>query len=173
MLQDRWKSRVMAAAMLCATPLFMGAIDKQTSMDERILIAHNQERASLGLEPLNWNPALAQSAQRWADYLASTGRFEHAPENRRNPEGENLWSMHGSGKRNTSAPASFLTTAPPAASPMWATTPSWSGPTPGKSAAPKLRATAKTYWSAAMPKPATGAANAHSEDGLLRTIIQK
>jgi len=92
MLQDRWKARVIAAAMLCATPLFMGAIDKQTSMDERILIAHNQERATLGLEPLNWNPALAQSAQQWADHLASTGRFEHAPENRRNPEGENLWA---------------------------------------------------------------------------------
>jgi uncharacterized protein YkwD len=92
MSQGRWKSRIMAGAMLCATPFFMGAIDKQTSVDQRILIAHNQERAALGLAPLDWNPALAESAQRWADYLASTGRFEHAPENRRDPEGENLWA---------------------------------------------------------------------------------
>jgi len=60
--------------------------------DERILSAHNRERQGLGLVPLSWNPALAQSAQRWAQYLASTGRFEHAPENRATPEGENLWA---------------------------------------------------------------------------------
>jgi uncharacterized protein YkwD len=60
--------------------------------DRRILAVHNRERQGLGLEPLNWNPALAQSAQRWAEHLAQTGRFEHAPENRSVPEGENLWA---------------------------------------------------------------------------------
>ena len=60
--------------------------------DRRILAAHNRERMALGLEPLNWNPTLAQSARRWADHLASTGRFEHAPENRYAPQGENLWA---------------------------------------------------------------------------------
>jgi uncharacterized protein YkwD len=60
--------------------------------DRRILAAHNRERQTLGLEPLSWNPALAQSAQRWADHLAQTGRFEHAPENHVAPEGENLWA---------------------------------------------------------------------------------
>jgi len=60
--------------------------------DRRILAVHNRERQGLGLEPLNWNPALAQSAQRWAEHLAQTGRFEHAPENRSAPEGENLWA---------------------------------------------------------------------------------
>ncbi len=83
---------MIACAVVLATPFFMGAIAPQTSIDERILIAHNQERAQLGLEPLAWDPALAQAAQRWADYLASSGRFEHAPENRRDPEGENLWA---------------------------------------------------------------------------------
>ena len=58
----------------------------------RILAAHNRERQDLGLEPLSWNPALAQSAQRWAEHLAETGRFEHAPENHVVPEGENLWA---------------------------------------------------------------------------------
>ncbi|HEY2010383.1 MAG TPA: CAP domain-containing protein [Rhizomicrobium sp.] len=54
-------------------------------------MAHNGERLELGLPPLNWNDALAQSAQQWADHLAATGRFEHAPENRDAPQGENLW----------------------------------------------------------------------------------
>ena len=62
------------------------------TFDGRILAAHNRERQTLGLDPLNWNPALAQSAQRWADHLAQTGRFEHAPENHSAPEGENLWA---------------------------------------------------------------------------------
>jgi uncharacterized protein YkwD len=88
----RWKSRLMACTVVCIAPFFMGAINMQTSIDERLLIAQNQARLDIGLEPLNWDPALAQSAQRWADYLASSGRFEHAPENRANPEGENLWA---------------------------------------------------------------------------------
>ena len=89
---DRWKSRAIAGAVLLATPLFMGAIDMRVSFDERILVAHNRERETLGLEPLSWNPELVASAQRWADYLASTGQFAHAPENRQAPEGENLWA---------------------------------------------------------------------------------
>ena len=60
--------------------------------DQRVLVAHNQERLGLGLQPLRWNPALAAQARRWAAYLAATGRFEHAPENPRAPEGENLWA---------------------------------------------------------------------------------
>jgi len=62
------------------------------AFDGRILAVHNRERQDLGLEPLSWNPALAESARRWAAYLAQTGRFEHAPENRSAPEGENLWA---------------------------------------------------------------------------------
>jgi Cysteine-rich secretory protein family len=60
--------------------------------DQRILAEHNRERVGLGLRPLSWSPALAQMAQRWADYLAATGRFEHATERRLVPEGENLWA---------------------------------------------------------------------------------
>ncbi len=88
----RWNSRLIACAAVLVTPLFMGAINPQVSMDERILIAHNRERATLDLQPLDWNPELAQAAQRWADYLAASGRFEHAPENHANPEGENIWA---------------------------------------------------------------------------------
>lgn len=62
------------------------------AFDRRILAVHNRERQNLGLEPLSWNQALSQAAQQWADHLAATGRFEHAPENRSTPEGENLWA---------------------------------------------------------------------------------
>jgi uncharacterized protein YkwD len=82
----------MAFAVVLASPLFMGATDRRVSFDERILMAHNQERLALGLKPLSWDSSLAESAQGWADYLASSGRFEHAPENHRAPEGENLWA---------------------------------------------------------------------------------
>jgi hypothetical protein len=91
-MQARWKSQVMACAIIAISPLFMGAIDWPATFDERILAAHNQERLELGLEPLSWNPALAEQAQHWADYLAASGRFEHAPEDPYAPEGENLWA---------------------------------------------------------------------------------
>ena len=64
----------------------------QPGFDQRILAAHNRERSGLGLIPLSWNSALARSARAWADHLAMTGRFEHAPENYAAPEGENLWA---------------------------------------------------------------------------------
>ena len=92
MITARLRSRLMACAIVVAAPFAMGAASQQGSFDQRLLIAHNQERERLGLEPLSWNPALAQSAQQWADYLAATGRFEHSPENHRDPEGENLWA---------------------------------------------------------------------------------
>jgi hypothetical protein len=88
----RWKPPVMACAVVLAAPFVMGSAIPPASFDQRILAAHNQERLALGLQPLSWSDTLAQSAQRWADYLAATGRFEHAPENRDAPEGENLWA---------------------------------------------------------------------------------
>jgi hypothetical protein len=78
--------------------------DGQQIFYQRILTAHNQERLGLGLQPLSWNPALAEQARRWADYLASTGRFEHAPENPHAPEGENLWA----GTRGYFAPEAMV-----------------------------------------------------------------
>lgn len=90
-MPGRWKKRMMACAVIFTAPFVMGTMPLM-SFDDRILAAHNQERVALGLEPLLWNQALAQSAQQWADHLAATGRFEHAPENRSAPEGENLWA---------------------------------------------------------------------------------
>ena len=88
----RWKALITAGVTVLATPLVMGSAISPPSFDQRILAAHNRERLELGLQPLNWNDALARSAKAWADYLASSGRFEHAPEKRDAPEGENLWA---------------------------------------------------------------------------------
>jgi uncharacterized protein YkwD len=92
MTLTRCKSQAVGCALILLAPLLMGATKWPATFDQRVLAAHNQERLDLGLEPLSWNPALAASAQRWADYLASSGRFEHAPENHYFPEGENLWA---------------------------------------------------------------------------------
>lgn len=72
-----------------AAPLLMGADD---GFEARLLARHNAERAILGIPPLAWDPALAGSARGWADQLAATGGFRHAPENPLSPEGENLWA---------------------------------------------------------------------------------
>lgn len=84
-----WLLRLGVAA--CA-PMMIGTTSLTTNLDARVLAAHNRERSAMGVEPLNWNAALAKSAQRWADQLAASGRFEHAPEDEGNPEGENLWA---------------------------------------------------------------------------------
>ena len=85
-----------SAWMACGLALLAtgsaGAPMTADGFDQRILAVHNQEREQLGLQPLNWSDGLAQEAQRWADHLASTGRFEHAPEDIAAPEGENLWA---------------------------------------------------------------------------------
>lgn len=91
------RNRIMAAWLLrlgvgaCA-PLILGSTSLTSNFEDRVLAAHNRERSTLGVEPLNWNPALAKSAQGWADRLAAAGAFEHAPEDPRKPEGENLWA---------------------------------------------------------------------------------
>lgn len=84
-----WLLRIGAVA--CA-PLLLGSTSLTSNFDARVLAAHNRERSSLGVEPLNWNPTLARSAQAWADRLAADNAFEHAPENVADPQGENLWA---------------------------------------------------------------------------------
>ena len=82
----------MGAALALAMPIGAGASNASGSFEQKILQSHNLERAHVGVAPMRWNPALAASAQRWADRLAATAKFEHAPENPSAPEGENLWA---------------------------------------------------------------------------------
>jgi uncharacterized protein YkwD len=83
-------------AVALASALNIGAASVYANFASRVLDAQNAERAQLGLAPLRWNPQLAASAAAWANRLAATHRFEHAPENPIRPEGENLWrGTHG------------------------------------------------------------------------------
>lgn len=58
-----------------------------------MLGGHNAARAAVGVAPIAWDPALVATAQGYADELARTRRFEHAPQPiGMNREGENLWT---------------------------------------------------------------------------------
>ena len=84
--------RFAACLFLCAgAPAMIGTNDMHGQFEERVLAAHNRERNALGIAPLRWNPELAVAARGWADHLARTGAFEHAPE-QEEPQGENLWA---------------------------------------------------------------------------------
>lgn len=50
---------------------------------------HNTARAKVGVAPLNWDDALAQEAEAYAQELARRHRFEHDRD--RNGHGENLY----------------------------------------------------------------------------------
>lgn len=56
-----------------------------------MLAMHNHERTRLGLEPLEWGPALAEAAGGYATTLAATGIFRHPVKSARQGQGENLW----------------------------------------------------------------------------------
>ena len=77
--------------LLSAVPVLGGATDLTGNFEARVLASHNREREAMGVPPLRWDDGLAASAQIWADRLAATGRFEHAPERPLDPQGENLW----------------------------------------------------------------------------------
>ena len=72
--------------------MLVSATGPAASFQNTLLAAHNSERATVGVGPLSWNAHLQVSAQRWADHLAATGRFQHAPESAADPQGENLWA---------------------------------------------------------------------------------
>jgi hypothetical protein len=81
-----------AAALALAAPLLAGATGRLTSLDARLLAAHNRERGAAGIAPLAWDRELAAEAAAWGEELAATGAFEHADTGDDDPEGENLWA---------------------------------------------------------------------------------
>ncbi len=92
MAQSRLKSALSACLAAAMAPALIGASGSFDSFETRVLAVHNLERRNLGIEPLHWDAALAAPAQRGADRLAASGRFEHASQNDAAPEGENLWA---------------------------------------------------------------------------------
>lgn len=87
------RTRLAAALLLMAAPLLIGGTGRVTSLDERLLAAHNRERSGAGLQALAWDPELARSAAQWGAELAASGEFEHDPDvDEEDPQGENLWA---------------------------------------------------------------------------------
>ena len=91
-MQARKTIAVLGLAL--AAPFALGSIGAGTAFDQRLLIAHNEERAAIGVPPLAWSPRLAQDAAAWGAELARTGVMEHSPDDPEDPEpqGENLWA---------------------------------------------------------------------------------
>lgn len=58
---------------------------------KQLLDAHNRERASVGVPPLRWDPALARAATSYGPALAASGRLQHSPKDSRPGQRENLW----------------------------------------------------------------------------------
>jgi len=80
------------ALLASFTPLLIGSLGPRTNFNERLLAAHNRERASLGVKPLHWDEELASGALTWARHLSRTGKFEHSPDQPGvEPKGENIW----------------------------------------------------------------------------------
>ena len=61
------------------------------NLPQRLLTAHNVERAAWRLPPLAWDPHLAAAAAAYARSLAPTGVLRHSARSARPGQGENLW----------------------------------------------------------------------------------
>lgn len=82
-----------ALALTCCAPLMQANVDRLDRFAERVLAAHNRERAAVSVPALLWDRTLAAEALARARHIASTGRFEHANETGTpiSGRGENLW----------------------------------------------------------------------------------
>lgn len=82
-----------AALALGAGPVVASTliIPPATAVAMRIVVLHNQARASAGVRPIYWDSALASAADAYALELARTGRWDHSPSAARPGQGENLW----------------------------------------------------------------------------------
>ena len=75
------------AATAVSQPILQGATGE---MAERLLAAHNRERAAVGAPPLQWDQSLADHAVSYGPALASMGRLVHSPRETRSGGRENL-----------------------------------------------------------------------------------
>lgn len=67
----------------------------QRTDNEKALEIHNLERASLGLNGLEWSNKLERDAQKYADYLAKKEKFRHSNQLDKLNQGENLFKLEG------------------------------------------------------------------------------
>jgi hypothetical protein len=83
-----------AVLLTLSAPILSGAVDLTSNRELRLLAAHNRERSAHGIQPLRWDPRLAESASQWGEHLRKTGTLVHsvADPHDNDPEGENLWA---------------------------------------------------------------------------------
>lgn len=62
-----------------------------SNIANRLLAAHNGERAKVSVLPLQWDHTLAVAAASYGPALASLGRLQHSPRASRPGQRENLW----------------------------------------------------------------------------------
>jgi uncharacterized protein YkwD len=94
-LGERWVLVSRALALLWVMMLSVAVAYGQTVsllVAHDLVAAHNMARAKVGSPPLVWSDKLAQAAQRWADHLMATRRFEPQANS---PYGENLFLVAG------------------------------------------------------------------------------
>lgn len=85
-------SSTLCAVVLAVLPAAAGGSPFSDDFAQEVLAAHNRERSTLGVPSLVWNRDLADGAQKWAQHLADTGKFEHSPNVKGEPMlGENIW----------------------------------------------------------------------------------
>jgi hypothetical protein len=94
---NRARSFLSVAAMMTAIPAtaqpFYGATGP---LADRLLAAHNRERALVGAPPLQWDAKLAADAASYGPMLASLRHLVHSPRETRPGERENLaMAWHG------------------------------------------------------------------------------
>lgn len=83
----------LAASVPAQAPRLPGA---SGALAERLLAAHNHERALVGHAPLQWDPQLAAAAASYGPTLASLRRLVHSPRESRPGQRENLaMATHG------------------------------------------------------------------------------
>jgi uncharacterized protein YkwD len=88
-----WQMRALLGAVLIAFSVQAPskAAPYASQFPARILSVHNSVRAQAGVQPLGWDPALAQQASYYAIELALTNSFHHSDRRSRQDAGENLW----------------------------------------------------------------------------------
>jgi hypothetical protein len=86
-----------AALFVAAPSLAQSAPQGATgAIAERILAAHNRERAAVGAPPLQWDDTLADHAAAYGPTLAALRHLVHSPRDGRPNERENLaMAWHG------------------------------------------------------------------------------
>lgn len=83
-----------ATILAVVAPFALGATGFDSNVDERLLAAHNRERAALDVPALAWSDDLARDAAIWGRHLARIGYLRHYEEMSydNDAQGENLWA---------------------------------------------------------------------------------